>query len=63
MHSFLIENWGYTNLTKLERKESVEEMGHVDKIVKRIIFLEECPNLRTPFAIASREKSRRNFRI
>lgn len=48
LHSCLIENWGYRKLAKIEHKESLEEMGHIDKIVKRIIFLEGRPNLQTP---------------
>ncbi|MCZ2328350.1 bacterioferritin [Bartonella sp. F02] len=47
LHSCLIENWGFTKLAKLERRESIEEMAHVDKIIKRIIFLEGRPNLET----------------
>ncbi len=45
LHYRLLANWGYTKLAKKERKESIEEMEHADKIVDRIIFLEGHPNL------------------
>ena len=33
LHYRLLANWGYTKLAKKERKESIEEMEHADKIV------------------------------
>jgi bacterioferritin len=45
LHYRLLQNWGYTKLAKKERKESIEEMEHADKLVDRIIFLEGHPNL------------------
>ena len=45
LHYRLLDNWGYTRLAKKERKESIEEMEHADKLVTRIIFLEGMPNL------------------
>ncbi|AQT42568.1 bacterioferritin [Bartonella sp. M0177] len=47
IHYRLTEDWGYTKLANKEREESIEEMGHVDKLVKRIVFLEGHPNLQT----------------
>ncbi|MBX9682387.1 MAG: bacterioferritin, partial [Hyphomicrobium sp.] len=44
LHYRLLNDWGYTKLAKKERKESIEEMEHADKIVDRIIFLEGFPN-------------------
>ena len=45
LHYRLLANWGYTRLARKERKESIEEMEHADKLVDRIIFLEGMPNL------------------
>ena len=45
LHFRLLEDWGYIKLAKKERKESIEEMQHADKLVDRIIFLEGFPNM------------------
>lgn len=47
LHYRLLEDWGATLLAKKERAESIEEMGHADRLVERIIFLEGHPNLQT----------------
>lgn len=47
LHYRLLDDWGYTLLAKKERKESLEEMEHADKLVTRIIFLEGFPNMQT----------------
>jgi bacterioferritin len=45
LHYRLLENWGYNDLAKYWRKESIEEMEHADKLVARIIFLDGFPNM------------------
>lgn len=45
VHYRMLENWGYLDLAKKWRKESIEEMEHADKFVQRIIFLEGFPNM------------------
>ena len=45
LHYRLLENWGYNDLAKHWRKESIEEMEHADKLVERIIFLDGFPNM------------------
>jgi bacterioferritin len=45
LHYRLFDNWGYKELAKKWRKESIEEMEHADKLVSRIIFLEGFPTM------------------
>jgi bacterioferritin len=45
LHYRLLDNWGYKELAKQWRKESIEEMEHADKLTVRIIFLDGFPNL------------------
>ena len=45
LHYRLLDNWGYNDLAKKWREESIEEMHHADKFVDRILFLEGFPNM------------------
>lgn len=45
LHYRMLGNWGYMNLAKQWRKESIEEMEHADKLIDRIIFLDGFPNM------------------
>ena len=47
LHYRLLEDMGFTKLAAKERRESIEEMGHADRLIARIIFLEGHPNLQT----------------
>lgn len=45
LHYRVLDNWGYKELAKKWRAESIEEMQHADRLVARILFLEGFPNM------------------
>src|SRR5215475_11879544 len=45
LHYRLLDNWGYRDLARKWRQESIEEMQHADKFTDRIIFLDGFPNM------------------
>ncbi len=45
LHYRVLDDWGYKELAKTWRKESIEEMRHADRFVTRIIFLDGFANL------------------
>ena len=45
LHYRLQEDWGYGRIANKSRAESIEEMNHADRLIKRIIFLDGHPNL------------------
>jgi bacterioferritin len=45
LHNEMCENWGYERLSKHIKKIAIDEMGHAEELIERMLFLEGTPNL------------------
>ena len=45
LHSQLLKNWGIEKLGKTEREEAMEEVGHAEILLERILYLEGTPKM------------------
>lgn len=43
VHSEMCADWGYDELHEEIEKQAIQEMGHAEKLIARIIFLEGMP--------------------
>jgi bacterioferritin len=43
VHSEMCDNWGYQKLHGTIEKRAIDEMGHAEKLIARILFLEGIP--------------------
>jgi bacterioferritin len=43
VHAEVCDNWGYGKLHDADQKRAIDEMGHAEKLIARILFLEGRP--------------------
>jgi bacterioferritin len=51
LHAEMCNNWGYENLYRLIRKESIEEMKHAEELIERILYFDGTPSMNDYFKI------------
>ncbi len=45
IHSRMLQNWGYHELYERIEHERHDELGHADKLIQRILFLDGTPDV------------------
>ena len=45
VHAEMCDNWGYTKLAAFIKLQAIGEMGHAEKLIERILFLEGVPGM------------------
>ena len=45
VHSEMCENWGYGRLAAYIKKQAIDEMGHAEKLIERILFFDGEPKV------------------
>lgn len=45
LHSQLLKDWGLDKMAVTEREEALEEVGHAEQLIERILYLEGTPKM------------------
>jgi bacterioferritin len=45
LHSQLLKNWGIGKMAAAEHEEAMEEVGHAEQLIDRILYLEGTPKV------------------
>lgn len=61
LHAEMMENWGYERLAKITKKESIEEMGHAEKLLHRMLYLDGSPNMGSLFPLRIGQNVKEQF--
>lgn len=63
LHARLCSNWGYDSLASKIRSESIEEMGHAESIIDRILYFDGHPNLQRLGTVGAGETVPEQFHL
>ena len=61
LHSKMQDSWGFTEIAKHTRAESMEEMVHAERITDRILLLDGLPNYQRLFSLRVGQTLREQF--
>lgn len=63
LHARLCSSWGYEALASKVRAESIDEMGHAESIIDRILYFDGHPNVQRLGTVATGETVPEQFRL
>jgi bacterioferritin len=63
LHARMCENWGYERLWKKIHEESLEELGHADRVIERILYLEGAPDVQRMNAVTPGASVQEQLRV
>jgi bacterioferritin len=52
LHAEMCEAWKFPRLSKLIKKQSIDEMKHAEVLIERILFLDGTPSLTEPMQLS-----------